>query len=320
MPCRHAIKLGDFFLGGFFVDGFVAPLDGKFVVGTDFWHKAGDAVSRLRDRIKPAVGHDGGHRAIYVGECRITQLFDAEAGGTAVVMAQAECVADFMRHHRTQQFAHHLVRYRQLVDARVSGTGLDEVLLLEQLQQIMPKNNVRGNHLSRARVINIGAHGIGNRHRHPADHRITRVLWIPQWIFFFGRCHFGDERIFEAGLFKCGIPVLDALQHRLAPFFRHLLRHIHHNRFDRLGNSGSGVFFLHAITGDEFARAGAAALAAVFDKRFGEITHTIIGETTAHGCFRQPRQAVMQYRRARRIACHQRHGWRHSHARLRHGE
>ena len=103
--------------------------------------------------------------------------------------------------------------------------------------------------------MRVRARGIAHETRRPAHHGVARIVGIEVWVLRFRGHIFGDDGVFEAGLLKHFLPILDAL-FDVAPPARWRTRvDVVHDRFDRLdqfpARIRSRVFGLQSPAGDE---------------------------------------------------------------------
>src|SRR5262249_31385371 len=129
----------------------------------------------------------------------------------AVVVAQAQGVADLVTGDVAQAVADQVVGQGQPGDARVAGAALDEVPQLDQLDDVVPEDDVGGDDLAGARVVDVRAHGVLGGVGDPADHRVPGVLGVPGRVLALAGGFLADDGVLDPGLLEGRLPVLDAL-------------------------------------------------------------------------------------------------------------
>ena len=91
-------------------------------------------------------------------------------------MAQTERVADFVRGDEANELAHEgFVKFR-LAGARIEGTYLRLIPIVEQFHDVVIPTDVAFDDFARARIVHIGAVGVGNGRGEIANHRETGIF------------------------------------------------------------------------------------------------------------------------------------------------
>ena len=262
----------------------VAPLDGEQVVRRELGDQVldRDLVLGLRDVVISSVTHDRGDVAVLLEELRVAQLRYAVRLAGAVVVAQAERVADLVGDDVADQLVLQLLREREAAGAVVLGATLREVPHVQDFLDVVPENDVGADGLAGARVVHVRPHRVGDGFGDPADDRVARVLGIPVRVFGATRGILADDRVLEARLLERRLPVLDALFHGRAEALGDFRGEVERDRLDRLGHVLGGVFLLEAEAGDVLLVLDPGALAGVVGEALGEVADARVEEAALH--------------------------------------
>ena len=176
---RQAVEGGAFFeliLGVGIIS--VAPTDRPFVVVVHTGEDAGlaDVVFGLGDVVETRIVHDGRGVTVLLHPRFVAQFLDGSGAAGAHVVAQTERVADFVRGDEANEFAHEgFVKFR-LAGARIQGAYLRLIPIVEQFHDVVIPTDVAFDDFARARIVHIGAVGIGNGRGEIANHRETGIF------------------------------------------------------------------------------------------------------------------------------------------------
>jgi hypothetical protein len=223
----------------------VAPVDGEVVIRPDLGHQT-CAVAGLGDVVVTGVVHDGRGGAVLFGPFRIAQLLNGIAGGGLHVVGEAQGMADFVRDDETDQLALQIVGQGKSLRARVGRGGLDEVPVADEFLDVVIHAHVGAENLAAAGVVDLGAEGVFDVRREPADAGDARVLNVPIRIFARIGGVFADDGVGETGGPEGRRPIFDARLDVTLPFLRHFAADVKDNRFDGFGDFGVWILLFQA--------------------------------------------------------------------------
>ena len=277
----------------------IAPPGCPFVVRADLRNQVlrGDAVLRLRDVVEARVVHQGRRMAHLPHPVGVAQPIRRVERARLHVVLEAEGVPHLVGHHVGEQLAHQRVRQRQRPGARVERPDLHEVPVAHQVHHVVMELDVRLQNLPGARVVHVGAGGVLDRRRQPADDRVAGVLGAPVGVLLGGGGLSRDHRVAEPGLLERRLPRLDALPH-----VRHPLRggggvYPVGDRGDRIGQRLFRLLLLEPPAGDVPPARRAVLLAAVVDLPHREIADPLVEQARHHRLLGQLDHAVVQHHR-----------------------
>ena len=301
---RQAVERGAFFeltLGVGIVS--VAPTDRPFVVVVHTGEDAGlaDVVFGLGDVVETRIVHDGRGVTVLFHPRFVAQILNRRGAARAHVVAQTERVADFVRGDEANELAHEgFVKFR-LAGARIEGTYLRLIPIMEQFHHVVIPTNVAFDDFARARIVHIGAVGVGNGRGEVANHRETSVFEAHRRVVL--RPFTRLDGVFETGLLKGFLPVLNSENKVLAPLFGCGGIDVVDDGFLGLDEFAATIFVhvfgagLEAPTRNDLAGLHTLLVVGIFYERFGEIAHARIESAPAHRHARQEYERSVELQR-----------------------
>ena len=278
------------FLGGLEVGGLVAELDGPLVIVADARIEAGlgNAVLGLGHVVEAGVVHDGDGVAVGFDPGLVAELLDRGLAAGAHVVAQAEGVTDLVGGDEADEVAHQLFVILDLAGARVHGAGLDLVPVVHQGHDVVVPAHVALDDLAGARVVDVGAVGVGDRGGQVADHAEAGVLEAHAQLFGILRPLLGVDGVLPAGLLEGDVPVIDTGDEVLAPLLGGGGVDVVDDRLDGLHKLAALLALdvlgtgLEPVAGDEADALDALLVVGELAVASGEITHARIEPALLH--------------------------------------
>ena len=282
----------------------IAPLNGPKVVVANAGEDAltRNAILGLGHVVEAGVVHDAGRVAMRLDKGTRAKAVDRHQTGRAEVVTQAQRVADLMRRHEADEFAHQFGREVHGACSLVDAAGLHHVPVVHQTHDIVIPANVAFKNLAAARVVDMRPVGILNVRGEVANDRIPGVFHRHGAVVF--RPLLGHDGILETSLLKRLLPVVHALNEVRAPLLRRGGVNVIHNGLARLhqfaplhaGCIGT-VLWLQAPTGDEAFGLYLLLGIAEFIISIGKITHARVEEAAHHGLLGQQNEGDVHAQR-----------------------
>ncbi len=154
----------------------------------------------------------------------------------------------------------------------------------------MPHDDVGGNDLAAAWVVDVRAHRVLGWTGRPSDDAIAGILGAPLRVV--GRIH-REYRVREAGLLEGRLPILDTLLDVRAPLLGDLPAHVVDDRLDRIGNCRARVLLLESVPVDKGPRGDSMLVGAVVLELLAEVTHARVEEPPHHRFLGEKAHAVV---------------------------
>ena len=288
-------------LRGLQVGRLVTELDGPLVIVVDTRIEAGlgDVVLRLSNVVETGIVHNTDRVAVLLDPLLVAELLDRSLAAGAHIVAQAEGVANFVGRNEADEVAHQFLVIFHFTRARIDGTDLDLVPVVDQGHNIVVPADVALQDFAGTRIVDIRTVSIGGRGSQVTDNAETSVLHTHIRIVL--RPFLSVDGILPAGLLEGDLPVVDTGNQVLTPLFRGRRVDVIDDRLDRLDQLAALLALdilrlgLQAPAGDVTHRLDTLLLVVEAAVTAGEVTDAGVEPTLLHRLLRQEDHRGVQH-------------------------